>query len=268
MTCTPVHAVRLALVALAATICLPAAAQAAVLFSYDAASGQLPTEQGWLAFEIDVDGPLTDANVAGTTDVNANAAIENVDGMNVLHIRDTLTDDPGNLPLYYYVWNAAQQNALINNGLKFTMVFQGLPTTTSGKGNVRFGFNNTEFELQAANIDADKTIEVLGLSAELAPNDGQFHTLVITGDKNGGDYEFSYTFDGGVPTALSIANNPSPGAIESSVYFGASSSGGRGTDILVKSIVMETQRIPEPAGAAHVAAALLGCAMWRRRTNA
>src|SRR5690606_32643085 len=101
----------------------------------------------------------------------------------------------------------------------------------------------------------------------LAPNDGQFHTLAITGDKMGDDYVFSYTFDGGAPVPLNIVTNPSPPAIESSVYFGASSSGGRGADILVKSVVMETLRIPEPAGAVLGAVALLGCAASRRRSN-
>ena len=69
-------------------------ADAAILFSYDPSGGQLPTDQGWLGFEVDADGPLTAVSaggaVSGTAAANANAAIENVGGANVLHIRDTL----------------------------------------------------------------------------------------------------------------------------------------------------------------------------------
>ena len=42
-------------------------ASAAILFSYDGTTGQLPTDQGWQAYEVDVDGPLTAANTAGIT---------------------------------------------------------------------------------------------------------------------------------------------------------------------------------------------------------
>jgi hypothetical protein len=189
--------------------------------------------------------------------------MEVVEGMNVLHLRDTLTDSTGDLPNYSYPWTAAQQQTLINNGLKFTMVFQGLPTTTSGKGNVRFGFNNTEFEIQMDNIIADRTTEVLGLSAELAPNDGQFHTLVITGQKAGANFNLSWSFDGGASTALNYIANPAPAAIESTVYFGANSSAGRGTDILVKSVTMETI-VPEPAACILALWGAIGVAAVRR----
>jgi hypothetical protein len=214
--------------------------QAVVLFSYDSTTGQFPTAQGWSAFDIDSTGPLTAPNVEGTTATNANAVMELFEGQSVLHIRDTLNDGPGDLPNFYYPWDTAQQQALIDNGLKFTMVFQGIPTTASGKGNVRFGFNGTEFEAQAANIDADRTIEVLGLSSTLAPNDGLFHTLEIFGQKNGLNYDFSYSFDGGSPTPLNIISNPAPSPLETAVYFGAQSSGGDGLDMLVKSVTMET----------------------------
>lgn len=239
------------------------AALAGVVFSYDASTGQFPTDQGWTGLDIDTTGPLTAANVSGTTTDNANAAIEVVEGMNVLHLRDTLTDGAGDLPNYAYPWTAAQQQMLIDNGLKFSMVFQGLPTTTSGKGNVRFGFNNTEFEIQMDNIIADRTIEVLGLSAELAPNDGQFHTLVITGQKTGTNFNLSWSFDGGPSNALNYIANPAPAAIESTIYFGANSSPGRGTDILVKSITMETI-VPEPAAGLLALWGAIGVAAARR----
>lgn len=262
------------LAAMLAAALLGRTATAEIIFSYDATTGQFPTDQGWSGFEIDTDGPLTAANTAGTADTYANAAIEEVDGELVLHLRDTLTDSAADLPTYYYPWNASQQSLLSNNGLKFTMVFEGIPTTSSGKGNVRFGFNGTVFEAYD-NIDPDRTIEVLGLSAELAPNDGNFHTLVINGATNGSNYEFSYSFDGGTATALPMKSNPAPSQIESAVYFGANSSPNRGTDVYVKSIVMETLTVPEPCslllstigicGLATFVAAVRGRSKGKRR---
>ena len=227
-------------------------ASAGILFSYDASGGQLPTDQGWSALDIDTDGPLTAPSGSGTTATEANVAMETFagDGLGVLHLRDTLTDDPGNLPTYYYTWSAPQQNALINLGLKFTMEFKGLRTTQSGKGNVRFGFNGTEFETQGfTNIGPDRTYEVLGLSNELAPIDELLHTLVVEGQQVGNDFVFSATLDGTAlgTTLARLATNPAGAPIESTVYFGANSSGGRGADILVRSVVMETLTVPEPA---------------------
>lgn len=243
-----------------------ATASAAILFSYDATTGQLPTDQGWQAFEVDVDGPLTAANTAGTTAANANVAIETVAGLPALHIRDTLTDTAFDLPNYYYAWTPAQQQALLANGLKFTMVWQGLATTSSGKGNVRFGFNGTEFETQAANIAADQAIEVLGFSSTLAPLDGAFHTLVITGQMNAGNFELSYKVDGGASVPLSIIANPSPAQIEGSLYFGAQSGANRGADMYVRSVVVETLNVPEPAGASLLAVGMVALA-WKRKNG-
>jgi hypothetical protein len=241
---------------------------AAVLFSYDATTGQLPTDQGWSAFEVDVDGPLTAPNVTGTTATNANAAIETVDGSSVLHMRDTLTDAAFDLPLYHYAWTPAQQQALLTYGLKFTMVWQGLATTSSGKGNVRFGFNGTEFETQAGNIAADQAIEVLGFSSDLAPINGTFHTLVITGQLNAGTFELSRTVDGGPAVALNIISNPSPTPVESSVYFGAQSGANRGADMYIRSVVMETLLAPEPGSLAlGLFAMVAGVAARRSRSR-
>ena len=54
--------------------------------------------------------------------------------------------------------------------------------------------------------------------------------------------------------------NPAPAPINSAVYFGANSSPNRGTDVLVKSIVMETQQtpasVPEPSSVVWSLAAL------------
>jgi hypothetical protein len=241
-------------------------ASAAILFSYDATTGQLPTDQGWQAFEVDVDGPLTAANTAGTTAANANVAMETVSGLPALHIRDTLTDSAFDLPNYYYAWTPAQQQALLTNGLKFTMVWQGLATTSSGKGNVRFGFNGTEFETQAGNIAADQAIEVLGFSSTLAPLDGAFHTLVITGQMNAGNFELAYTVDGGTSVPLTIIANPSPTQIEGSLYFGAQSGANRGADMYVRSVVVETLIVPEPAGALLLAIGMLALA-WKRKNG-
>lgn len=240
---------------------------AAVLFSYDATTGQFPTDQGWQAFNIDTVGPLTAPNIAMTSAANANAAMETIEGAPALHIRDTLTDAGFQLPLYHYSWTPAQQQALLANGLKFTMVFKGLTTTSGGKGNVRFGFNNSEFETQAINIDADKAIEVLGFSAELISPTGAFRTLVITGQMNAGNFELSYTVDGGAVVPLNIITNPSLAAVESSVYFGASSSGNRGTDMYIRSVVMETLAVPEPASAALGSMVLAAMAAIRRRNR-
>ncbi|WP_428305707.1 hypothetical protein [Lacipirellula sp.] len=239
-------------------------ASAAVLFSYDASTGQLPTEQGWLAYEVDVDGPLTAANGSGTTANNANVAMETLTGGPALHLRDTLTDAAVDLPNYYYAWTPAQQQTLLTQGLKFTMVWQGLATTSSGKGNLRFGFNGTEFETQAANIGADQTVEVLGFSSTLAPIDGAFHTLVVTGQMNAGSFEFSYTVDGGASVPLAIIANPSPTQIESALYFGAQSGANRGADFYVRSVVVETLNVPEPATASLCVIGLLTFALYRK----
>ncbi|MEX0613417.1 MAG: LamG domain-containing protein, partial [Pirellulales bacterium] len=227
----------------AALLSFAAPAFAIVVFSYAASTGQFPTEQGWLAHEIDTTGPLTDPSpggtVSGTTAINANAAIEMIGGMIVLHLRDTLTDSSADLPEFYFPWTTGQQLTLINNGLKFTMVVQGL-TNASANGNMRFGFNGTEFEIQNTNIGPDRTVEVVNFGGGLFPIDGNFHTLVVTGQKNGANFDFSYTVDDGASTPLNIVANPAPATFESTVYFGALSSGGRNTDILVKSVVMET----------------------------
>jgi hypothetical protein len=230
----------------AALVALGNVVNGAVIFSYDPSTGQFPTDQGWGGWETDTTGPLTDANVAGTAAANANAAIEMVDGMNVLHIRDTLTDSTADLPEFYYPWTTAEQQLLIDNGLKFTMVYQALTNTTSNS-NMRFGFNNTEFEIQNDNIGADKTIQLQNLGGSPFPFDGAFHTIVVTGQKNGANFDFAYTVDGGASTAMTIDTNPATAgsAFEPTVYFGALSSAGRNSDLLVKSVIMET--VPEPS---------------------
>lgn len=126
-------------------------ATAEVVFSYDSSLGTLPTAQGWSAFEIDSTGPLTGANTAGTAAANANAVIENVEGIQTLHMRDTLSDTGFDLPSFLYAWTTQQQETLLQKGVKFTMVWQGL-TSGASNGNVRFGFNNTQFEAQNSNI--------------------------------------------------------------------------------------------------------------------
>jgi len=238
-------------------------AGAAVLFSYDPSTGQFPTDQGWLAFDVDADGPLTAANTAGTSADNANAAIETVEGMNVLHIRDTLTDSTADLPNYYYAWSAAEQQALIDNGLRFTLVAQAL-TNSSNNSNVRLGFNGTLFESQFDNINPDQAIQVQSFgTAALFPLDAQFHTLVIMGMASGSNFEFSYTMDGGARVALTPVTNPTPATFESTVFFGGFSSAGRTSDLLVKSVAMEA--IPEPSGVLMALTAACLAAMQRRR---
>ncbi|WP_428305710.1 LamG-like jellyroll fold domain-containing protein [Lacipirellula sp.] len=214
-------------------------ASAEVVFSYDSALGTLPTAQGWAAFEVDTTGPLTAANVAGTAAANANAVIETVGGVPTLHMRDTLSDTGFDLPSYLYAWTTQQQETLLQKGVKFTMVWQGL-TAGASNGNVRFGFNNTQFEAQNSNIPADRTIEVTNFSSTLAPLDGQFHTLTIYGRKVGTEFIFSSSVDGAAEVSRSIIVNPAPTQLESAVYFGGNSSASLGTDILVRTVTMET----------------------------
>jgi hypothetical protein len=238
---------------------------AATLFSYDPAGGQLPTDQGWQASEVDTTGPLTAANTAGTAADNSNAAIVNVSGTNVLQVRDTLTDTTTDLPNYYYAWTTAQQQALITGGMRLTFVAQAL-TSTSNNSTLRLGFNNTEFETQFDNIGTDQAIQVQTLGS-LFTLDGLFHTVVVTGKANGSNYEFSYTLDGGAPVALSLVTNPTPTAYESTVYFGAFSSPGRTSDLLVKSVVMEALPEPGTAGLALLGACLTAGARRRMGTR-
>jgi hypothetical protein len=219
---------------------------AEILFAYDSSLGSLPTAQGWGGFEIDSTGPLGAVNTASPAANFANAVLEDVGGVQTLHIRDTLSDTGFDLPSFYYPWTVQQQQSLLNNGLKFTMVFQGLATTGSGKGNVRFGFNGTEFEIQNTNISPDQTVEVGNFSSSLAPINGQFHTLEILGQKVGTEFVFTYRVDGGTESPRNIISNPAPATIESTVYFGGSQSSGIGTDMLVRSITMETLNLVEP----------------------
>jgi hypothetical protein len=238
---------------------------AATLFSYDPSGGQVPTDQGWQAFEVDVTGPLTAANTAGTAADNSNAAIVNVSGANVLQVRDTLTDGTADLPNYSYAWSTAQQQALIAGGMRLTFVAQAL-TATGNNSTLRLGFNNTEFETQFDNIGTDQAIQVQTLGS-LFTLDGLFHTVVVTGKANGSNYEFSYTLDGGAPVALSLVTNPTPTAYENSVYFGAFSSPGRTSDLLVKSVVMEALPEPGTAGLALMGACLAAGARRRMGTR-
>lgn len=214
-------------------------ATAEVVFTYDSSLGTLPTAQGWSEFEIDSTGPLTAANTAGTAAANANAIIEDVGGVPTLHMRDTLSDTGFDLPSFLYAWTTQQQETLLQKGVKFTMVWQGL-TSGASNGNVRFGFNNTEFESQNTNILPDRTIEVTNLSSSLAPLDGQFHTLTIYGRKVGTEFIFSSSVDDGAEVSRSIITNPAPAAIQSAVYFGGNSSASLGSDFLVRTITMET----------------------------
>lgn len=222
---------------------LSASVHAAVLFSYDATTGQFPTEQGWSAFEVDTTGPLTEPNAEGSSSTHANVAIETFagDGLSVLHIRDTLTDSTADLPNYFYPWDDGQKQVLANAGLKFTMLFAAEGTSTGGKGNVRIDLSGSIFE-SFDNIGSNRAIQVQGLSAELRIPDGALHELVITGTRSGANsYIFSATFDGDPLAAPLFGEINSPNAnLADSIYFGASSSGGRGTDIFVRSVTVET----------------------------
>jgi hypothetical protein len=223
--------------------------RAAVLFSYDAATGQLPTEQGWLGYQIQATGLLTEPNVTSESGIHANAAIVDVEGESALHLRATLIDEGFRLPTFYYQWTPAQQQALINHGLKFTMVFKGFQTSTGGKGNIRFDFSGGEFESAGfTNIAPNRAFQITGLSSELSSLDENFRTLIVTGEQVGSEFVFSGTLDGlpiddfGLPSnGFAFVNSPNANFVNS-VYFGHSTGNvnNRGTDIQVKSIVMET----------------------------
>lgn len=260
---------RLMVAAVTTCLLLASSGSAGILFSYDASSGQFPTEQGWKAFEVDTEGPLTEPNTTGTSADYANAAMETFpgDGLGILHIRDTLTDDNANLPNFYYEWTPQQQNALMNYGLKLTVVLRGIAANTSGKGNIRIDMDGSSFE-SFDNIGPDRMVQVQGLSAELVKPDEDLHTVVITGEKSGAnDFVFNATYDGDPLTGGVFGNvitSPSLPDLINSVYFGASSSGGNGTDILVRSVVMETLNVPEPGAAALLVFAFAALATTRR----
>jgi hypothetical protein len=218
-------------------------ADAAVVFSYNATTGQLPTAQGWSFLEVDTTGPLTGPSVGGavtgTSAANSNLALELVEGVNTLHLRDTINETAFDLPTVYYPWTTGQQQQLLDNGLKFTLVAQVL-TNTASNSNLRFGFNGTEFEIQNDNINADQTLSITNFGTTGIPLDGAFHTLTVLGQKNGTNFDFTISVDGGPASPLTPITNPAPAAIESTVYFGGLSSAGRNSDLLVRSAVMET----------------------------
>ena len=221
------------------------------LFSYDSTTGQFPTDQGWSAFEVVTSG------------TGANASIVSLSGTNVLRMRDLNTGTAADLPNYYFPWTTQQQQQLIDYGLEFTFVTQLL---NSGGSNLRFGFNNTLFETVFDNIAADQMVNV-PLGASLM---GGFNTIVVTGSavtvSGSNNFVFSYTVNGTASTALNPASNPSPATIESSVYFGASSSAGTSGDMYVRFAEMRTLIVPEPAvcGAVAVAAAAAVLAVGSR----
>jgi hypothetical protein len=221
------------------------------LFSYDSATGQFPTDQGWSAFEVVTSG------------TGANASIVSLSGTNVLRMRDLNTGTAADLPNYYFPWTTQQQQQLIDYGLEFTFVTQLL---ASGGSNLRFGFNNTLFETVFDNITADQMITV-PLGASLV---GGFNTIVVTGSavnvSGSNNFVFSYTVNGTASTALTPTTNPSPATIESSVYFGSASSAGTSGDMYVRLADMRTIIVPEPAacGAAVVAVAAAGMGMRLR----
>ena len=207
-------------------------ANAIVLVDYDSTSGTFPTDQGWSAYEIDDTGTIT-GTAPGSAAVNANAVIELVDNINTLHVRDWLSDSSYNLPEYYYPWTTEDQQLLASNGLTFTFEAQLLASSGS---NLRLGLNGTVFETDFDNIGADQMIQIPLGTPLLGPD---FHTIVLTGQKNGSNFDFSYSLDGGAAIPISPTSNPSPAALESTIYFGGSSSAGTSGDMLVRSITLE-----------------------------
>ena len=214
-----------------------ATASAIQIVDYDSTLGTLPTDQGWSAFEIDTTGSI-DGTPPGSAAANANAAIVSVDSIDTLRVRDWISDGDFNLPSYFYPWSTADQMLLANNGLTLTFETQLL---NSGGTNLRFGLNETVFETEFDNIGSDQMIQIPLGAPLLGPG---FHTIVVTGERSGPDYNFSYTIDGGAVTPVSPSANPSNGTLESTIYFGGSSSGGSSGDMLVRSILLEAGDTP------------------------
>ena len=237
-------------------VLLTATASAIQIVDYDSTLGTLPTDQGWSAFEIDTTGSI-DGTPPGNAAANANAAIVSVDSIDTLRVRDWISDGDFNLPSYFYPWSTADQMLLANNGLKLTFETQLL---NSGGTNLRFGLNGTFFETEFDNIGSDQMIQIPLGAPLLGPG---FHTIVVTGERSGPDYNFSYTIDGGAVTPVSPSANPSNGTLESTIYFGGSSSGGSSGDMLVRSVSLEA--IPEPTSAVLLLFSVGGLALCGRR---
>ncbi|MCC6681275.1 MAG: PEP-CTERM sorting domain-containing protein [Phycisphaeraceae bacterium] len=235
---------------------------APISFSFDASGGQLPSDQGWGIGEIDD---------VGTIGVDANAAIvtDGVDG-NVLRIKDGWTPtnptSAADLPEYTHGWGgAANEQLLIDYGMKVTLVFRNEATAGGTNGLLRLGFTSTLF---AAFDNIPATTRSLNFGDLKAVRAGQtigagnYHTLEVIGQKTGtNDFTFTISLDGDTPTAYSTFLNDN--IVGGSVLIGATSSAGSGTDLWVKSFKVETlNEVPEPASAGLLGAGILTL-LWR-----
>lgn len=217
-------------------VALTSSAQAEVIFSYDASTGQMPTEQGWSAYNV---------QTGSTVGTNANAGMIMLNGESVLHIKDYTNATGFRLPLFHHAYtdatNANRESDLLNDGIRITMVFQA-NTETANNGIISVGMGGTAFE-DADNIASNRHLFWYNLAQA---GIGEFHTLVMTGklDANN-NFSISHSIDG----------NPGPGSIQNSAQiavggvfsFGAGSTSGVQTDLYIKSVAVEVLPIPEPA---------------------
>jgi len=230
---------------------LSAATQAEIIFSYDASTGQMPTEQGWGSHEI---------QLGDTVGVNANAGMIVLNGENVLHIKDYTTTTGFRLPLFTHTYtdsnNVNRELDLLNNGIRVTLVFQA-NGETSNNGIVSIGTGGTAFE-NADNITADRHLFWYNLAQA---GTGTFHTLVMTGTLDG-DNNFIVTH--------TVNGSPGPGSIGNAAMmavggvfaFGSGTTGGLQPDLYIKSVVVEV--LPEPASIGLVGLAA-GAVLLRRQ---
>lgn len=232
------------------------AAYAAVVVSYDPSLGTFPDSQGFSAFEIDTDGVLGDP-----VDISnpANAALEVVDAMDVLHMRDNISDGSFNLPMYLLDISSYQQ-AMFDNGFDLTLVYQSNSTSSGTNGLLRMGLSSAFHA--ADNIDSDKvSLNIQDLS--LVAGTGTLHSILVQGSPNGSNYDFTVSIDGEDPVPLEslgigLTGVTTVGAVGGSgnLNIGATSSGGQGTDLLIKSFTLEF--VPEPSSATLGLIAIFG----------
>ncbi len=205
-------------------------ATAGVIATYDSSLGTAPDAQGWDYIEV-VLGDGTTTTIAGGT-----ANMEMVVDANeiVLHCKDQLTDGAFNLPSFFYDRTEAEDQALFDDGFQLTMVVKNLGGWFCG-----FGFNGSVFET-AANIGTDKRI---GFGIASVPNDGAYHTVVIDGEFDGVNYNFTSSIDGGAPTAMAIQNNTSDGRVQDHLGFQSGSSGGTSAEVMFKYVELRSKVI-------------------------
>lgn len=228
-------------------------AQAEVIFSYDASGGEMPTSQGWQAYNI---------QTGTTVGVDANAGMTSVGSENVLHIRDYTQASGFRLPNFSHGYVDADNNDrsqdLLEHGMRITVVYQA-NGSQSGNGWLLVGTSGTAFEA-ADNIGTGQYWYLWDLGAG---GTGVWNTLVVTGMLNeNNEYVFSTSLNGfSGPWTLIPAAAGQP-ELADVFSFGCGSTSGTGTDLYVKSVVVEV--LPEPASSMLLVSGV-GAVLFSRR---